>query len=371
MPLDRPALRKLLNDILRSDSDLDAFCLDHFRDEVHARFTNGQDRVAKTNILLTQIDPERIAKALRYDHAAAVDAVEHASARVAPTAAAAPPPVAPPPPAASSVSSDPAFEELRQIYHQERLIVFVGAGISAAAGLPSWKRLVEILAAHPRVLAASEAERNEIKDFAARFHYIDALSAIKQIIGPGDFYTIVEKELDDEGHPVPPAAEAIAALAPKLRAVLTTNIDHLLERAFAGNFRPVYEATADLGQRRRYILKLHGTLLKRTSWVFTRDEYEKAMYANPVHAGIFSSIFHTYTLLFVGYGLMDDDFDAVLGRVRALAGPHAPRHFAFCAEGSVPPFRKRTLEDAGVRPIEYKNADGKHGELVRLLEGLR
>ena len=46
------SLRILINKILLSDSDLDAFCLDFFREDVHKKFTSGLDRTQKENILL-------------------------------------------------------------------------------------------------------------------------------------------------------------------------------------------------------------------------------------------------------------------------------------------------------------------------------
>src|SRR5262245_55370016 len=39
---------------------------------------------------------------------------------------------------------DPALEELRGAYDAGNLVLFAGAGISAAAGLPSGKRLAEL-----------------------------------------------------------------------------------------------------------------------------------------------------------------------------------------------------------------------------------
>lgn len=44
-------VRGLIAELLRSDSDFDAFCIDHFRD-VSAKFTNGMDRTQKENVLL-------------------------------------------------------------------------------------------------------------------------------------------------------------------------------------------------------------------------------------------------------------------------------------------------------------------------------
>jgi hypothetical protein len=64
MPFTRLQLREILDRSLRSDSDFDAFAYDRFPDVSH-RFTNGMDRVRKTNILLLYAEPLRLEEALR------------------------------------------------------------------------------------------------------------------------------------------------------------------------------------------------------------------------------------------------------------------------------------------------------------------
>ena len=56
-------VRKLLEQVLPTDSDLQAFCLDHFPD-VQRRFGDGQSRIQKTNLLLEYALPGNIAAAL-------------------------------------------------------------------------------------------------------------------------------------------------------------------------------------------------------------------------------------------------------------------------------------------------------------------
>ena len=211
---------------------------------------------------------------------------------------------------------------------------------------------------------------DEIAFLAQRGQYIDALSAVEQALGAPDFGAAVERALDDGPHPVPDVAAAVAALAPRLRAVLTTNLDGLLERAFQGCWPALARAAGDIAQRRGYILKLHGTLRERATWVMTRAQYDRAIYADPLLQGAFSAIFHACPLLFVGYGLADDDLNFVLGRVRALAGPSPPRHFAIVPEDSVTPFRRSRLEQGGIRLIAYDNPDGGHGAVTAVLRDL-
>jgi len=98
----------------------------------------------------------------------------------------------------------------------------------------------------------------------------------------------LERHLNDQGRALPPALEAIAKLAPKLRAALTTNLDHFLERAL--QWPPIWTPLADLPRRRRFIYKLHGTLLDRSSWVFTRAQYDRVIWASPLFRSTFSVV---------------------------------------------------------------------------------
>ena len=58
------SLRKLLEAVLRTSGDLDAFCIDHFSD-VARRFSGGMARPAREDILLQTIDADEILAALR------------------------------------------------------------------------------------------------------------------------------------------------------------------------------------------------------------------------------------------------------------------------------------------------------------------
>lgn len=58
-------IRRLLSELLRSDADLDAFCLDCFR-EIYQRFGNGMSRIQKENLLILHAPtPDEIVYALQ------------------------------------------------------------------------------------------------------------------------------------------------------------------------------------------------------------------------------------------------------------------------------------------------------------------
>ncbi|MBN1205689.1 MAG: SIR2 family protein, partial [Myxococcaceae bacterium] len=80
--------------------------------------------------------------------------------------------------------------------------------------------------------------------------------------------------------------------------------------------------------------------------------------------------FHAWPILFVGFGLVDDNFESLFAQVRALAGDHPPRHFALMPQGALQGIRRSRAEQAGVRLIEYPNLDGRHADVARILEWL-
>jgi hypothetical protein len=267
--------------------------------------------------------------------------------------------------------SDPRLPDLRAAYATGNLLLYAGAGISAAAGLPTWPRLAADLRARLETeRRATPAALAEIDDLLRRSQLVDALSAIKLSLGELEFGLAVSRACDDKGHDVPDVAVALAELAPKLRGALTTNLDRFLERAFPAEWDVLTSATGDLAASRSYILKLHGTLRDRSTWVFSRDQYDRAVFASPATRATLEALFRAFPILFVGCGLADDDLDLTLSAIRALSGAQPPIHYALMAAGSVGPSRRATLEAAGLRLVEYDNADGKHTELPRVLRAI-
>lgn len=267
-------------------------------------------------------------------------------------------------------ATKPVLDELREAYLRGRVLVCAGSDVSAAAGLPAWPRLAEILAEHARARGAAEAALGEIAALISQGRRIDALAAASAVLGANEFCALVERIWSDDGHHVPPIADAIAALAPRLSGLLTTTIDHLLERAFAGRWSVLARAPADLAQRRGYILKLRGTLVDRSTWVLTRHDHDLRFHADVDCRGSLSAIFHAHTVLFVGHELTDDELDWFFALDRPLRNAQAPRHVALVPFGTIGPSRRRALEATGMKVVTYPNRDGAHAAAVSLLGAL-
>jgi len=130
----------------------------------------------------------------------------------------------------------PDLDALRQRYLAGRLVVFAGAGVAQAGGLPSWPALIR------HVLDYARADRPALEtarilaraaDWLVRGDLILALSEAQRAMTSAAYGQAVSRALDDgRVAEVPPLARAIAALAPRLHGVVTTNLDRFLERAW-------------------------------------------------------------------------------------------------------------------------------------------
>jgi len=64
-------------------------------------------------------------------------------------------------------------------------------------------------------------------------------------------------------------------------------------------------------------LKLHGTVSKPSSIVFTRDHYLSSFRSSRALIGLVQAMLFTRHMLFVGYGLRDEDFHELVYEVKS------------------------------------------------------
>lgn len=248
----------------------------------------------------------------------------------------------------------PGLSELRTAHQRGDLVLLVGAGVSMAAGLPSWKGLVEELA--KVALAGDDAadDREEIEGYVGRQQYVPAMSILARRLGDAAFHRRVRQLLDCSEKSVPEVAEAITELAPRLRYVLTTNLDRILERALG--WEGVVAADGHYAHESRIVLKLHGTLRRPQTWVMKQDDYDRVVHADAATRQNIEAILRTSTVLFVGFGLVDDHFELLFARLRALHGRNPPPSFALLPAAEHPDRqRSRELNDSGLQIIPYED----------------
>jgi hypothetical protein len=192
-----------------------------------------------------------------------------------------------------------------------RLVLFMGAGTSMGAGLPSWSGLLAQLASDAGLTSKSD---------------VIQLSALD----PRDAAAVIEGRLRRQGNRLSDAImerfqathvslvhQLLASLP--AREALTTNYDTLFETAWrdAGR-KPAVLPKSGTARGEEWLLKLHGSIDDPKRLVLSRADYLRFEGEGAALAGMVHAMLLTRHLLFVGYSLSDDNFHRIVHQVRAV-----------------------------------------------------
>lgn len=198
--------------------------------------------------------------------------------------------------------------------------VFVGAGMSMAAGYPSWATLLREIGEELGVSS------RDIQDLAALAQW-----SIQES-GSATRVRNVIKDQISKNYDVPPALDVIARLP--VQHIWTTNYDRLVERAFAAIDRPLdpLSGAKDLslkptpGATRLY--KMHGSIDRLDDIVISTDDYELFRSRRGAYLPLLQAHLTSLSILFVGLSFTDPNIRHVLSLIRESFTEAPPEHFA-------------------------------------------
>jgi hypothetical protein len=192
------------------------------------------------------------------------------------------------------------------------LVLFLGAGVSMGAGLPSWDALIADLAS---VADIDPAQAEAL----GRLPAVDRARIVERRLGGSglSLQEAVAGRMRVDGYPL---VQALAAGLP-VGEVVTMNYDQLFERASQGAGRPVAVLPWEPARSRdRWLLKMHGCV-ERGDIVLTRHDYHRYEHTRAALAGIVQALLITRHMLFLGFSLTDPNFHRIVDDVRRAVGP--------------------------------------------------
>jgi hypothetical protein len=187
-------------------------------------------------------------------------------------------------------------QELARSARAGHLALLLGAGVSAAAGLPGWGTLIERLERHYRVDPPEEGLDISLTDRAELIERVDK----------DGFKSQVAEMVKPVARPSLPHV-LLAGL--DCHQVVTTNYDVLYENAVSATGRDIASVMpwASAHGADRWILKLHGDVDHPDQIVLTRRHMVRYDAANRPSAAVLQSLLLTKRLLAVGVSMTDDN----------------------------------------------------------------
>ena len=248
--------------------------------------------------------------------------------------------------------------ELVRAIVENRAVIFVGAGLSVGAGLPTWSKLVAPL-------------KKEIEDCPEDISPLDVAQYYQNEHGPAQLASQLARQLDVPSGTTSEAHRLVVRLQPC--RIYTTNFDNLLEAACEAEKRKHQRITnpaqlALASADKIGLIKLHGDLEDPEKMVLTAETFEDYFSSHAILAKKFSSDLMENTVLFLGYSFTDPDMRTILRSVRKDSEGFAPRHYIvqYAPRGPV----IKELERRGLKVIALADSAGAAASHLQWLQSL-
>ena len=228
---------------------------------------------------------------------------------------------------------------------QNKLVVFVGAGVSANSGVPTWSSLT---ASFKEELPAYFSKENDDLKIAQIF---------KDTYGDKAYFEKVSNVLKDGRVTYNPIHTAILQLNPL--HIITTNYDDLIEQAIQSHYKQydIITKDSDLPYYRypNKIVKMHGDF-KAGNIVLTEEDYYNYATNFPLIRSFVTSLFTTNVVLFVGFSFSDLNLKIILNDIKTILDQDMQRVYMLTDE-KVDNEMSKYYENKGINIVDVYNPD--------------
>ena len=201
-------------------------------------------------------------------------------------------------------------QKLAEAAIASQLVLFLGAGVSAGAGLPDWKGLLARIAEEVEFEPRDRLDSVDPRDQATILHR--QLEMQKKSLGK-----TVATHLTDTHYSL---VGGLLASLPSHEAV-TTNFDKLFETAWSTAGRKAAVLPHEAARPKdRWLLKLHGCVTKPEKIILTRADYLDMPRQHGALMGLVQGLLMMRHMMFVGYSMRDEDFHELIYEVRHALG---------------------------------------------------
>ncbi|MEH7753148.1 SIR2 family protein, partial [Bacillus toyonensis] len=206
-----------------------------------------------------------------------------------------------------------SIKKIKEASENNKLVVFVGAGVSANSGIPTWGELITEMAKDLGDFDVKNSSDTYLK--IPQFYYNER--------GEKEYFEKLNEVFLSRKYKTNPLHNEIFKLNPT--HIITTNYDTLLEEAAieGGYFYHVVRHDLDLpyDNLNKTIIKMHGDFENRNI-VLKEDDYLNYSSNFTLIENHLKSLIATNTVLFIGYSVNDPNFNLIFQWVKSILKNH-------------------------------------------------
>lgn len=268
--------------------------------------------------------------------------------------------------------------DINRAIEKKSFAIYVGAGLSIGAGLPSWatllSELIDILEERSMLSPVKISEMRSLQKDPSK--YLMLAEEIREVI-PGHLDRYIKEKFDNKTIKPTLAHELLVKV--KSKFVITTNYDTLIEKAYVKSYSEdfpnvkTYKDAANINYNlwndEYFILKAHGDARNAPNEIIlTEQDYRKIIYQQQGYQSILHAIFSTYAVLFIGVSLSDPELLLLLGYIHNIFHGGSPIHYALIAKDGISETEiSRWRKDYNIECITYDPHDD-HIEITNFLQ---
>ncbi len=269
------------------------------------------------------------------------------------------------PPEMSSLIDHPDLMDVQRelCSGNKPIIFFIGAGLSKELGYPLWHEMLQEMVHYAaKTGRMTSEEMRETEAYIERCDYLMCGNLLRDRLGPR-----IEEQLRERfsQETLPQRLGSYEGLVQlPCAGFVTTNYDAALENAYSKVHKksliPVLpEDKAALGgiaQNTPFLFKLHGDVARRR-FVLSLSDYENLLQDAALQRFLYSLFFY-YKIVFLGYGLSDNDISIPLKQITRDFHSGGRRHVAVLPEGKNSKSQLDFLEkQVGINTVCYPYDD--------------
>ncbi|MBC1335309.1 ABC-three component system protein [Listeria booriae] len=258
------------------------------------------------------------------------------------------------------------LKKLKKDYEDNSIVIFIGSGLSAPYGIPTWKRMIMSIAEE---VAQGDLEfiKKAVENDLEKNNYWGAVEALKNYATLGDediqqYVCQMISRINADSNKCDNNYKDLKKL--KCSTFLTTNYDNLLYQNLQTSLMPVALRDIDFNIqdlfKERRIINLHGNISNAGTIVLSSESYRE-LYDDLRYRQLMGLISGSKKMLFLGFSFDDYFMSKLLKSAREyFNGQH------YIVLNNPDPSKVTMLKtEYGLNTIHYDHSNSNHVEEIR------